>query len=121
MAGGQFSPTPERQRHRFGTLLIDIVPFGALADEYRRISWPPEHEVFMSIVGFKEAYECSITVRLSSDPELNVKVPTLPGLALMKIISWHDKYPERRKDAEDLGKRFLSSCYPQSVNLNKNA
>jgi predicted nucleotidyltransferase len=56
----------------------------------------------MSIVGFSEAYECSITVRVSSYPEFTIKVPTLPGLVLMKIISWHDKYPKRRKDAEDL-------------------
>ncbi len=27
----------------FGALLIDIVPFGALADEHGRISWPSEH------------------------------------------------------------------------------
>ncbi|MDA8238964.1 MAG: hypothetical protein M0Z67_01200 [Nitrospiraceae bacterium] len=56
----------------------------------------------MSMVGFKEAYEYSITVRLSTDPELDIKLPTLPGLALMKIISWREKYPERKKDAEDL-------------------
>src|SRR4030043_1461602 len=56
----------------------------------------------MSIVGFKEAFENSIMVRLNSDPELDVKVPTLPGLAVMKLISWKEKYPERAKDAEDL-------------------
>ena len=60
LAGGQFSPTPKRQRFSFDTLLIDIVPFGTLADEHGRISWPPEHEIIMSIVGFKEAYECAI-------------------------------------------------------------
>ncbi len=102
LASGKFSPRDERQRFSFNTLLIDIVPFGILADEDGRISWPPEHEIVMSIVGFKEAYERSITVRLSSDPELDIKVPTLPGLALMKIISWEHRYPERRKDAEDL-------------------
>jgi predicted nucleotidyltransferase len=56
----------------------------------------------MSIVGFKEAYEYSINVRLSADPELDIRLPTLPVLALMKIISWEEKYPERKKDAEDL-------------------
>ncbi len=101
-ATGQFASTKEQQRLSFGSILIDIVPFGAIADENRRISWPPEHEIFMSLVGFKEAYEYSITVRLSSDPELDIKLPTLPGLALMKIISWKEKYPERKRDAEDL-------------------
>ena len=56
----------------------------------------------MSIVGFKEAFENSVIFRLTSDPELDIKVPTLPGLAIMKLISWKDKYPERAKDADDL-------------------
>ena len=38
MASGQFSATSERQRFSFDKLLIDIVPFGPLADEHGRIS-----------------------------------------------------------------------------------
>ncbi|OGW26302.1 MAG: hypothetical protein A2X59_06810 [Nitrospirae bacterium GWC2_42_7] len=92
----------EPQRLHFNSVLIDIVPFGPITDENRRIAWPPEHEIFMSMVGFKEAYEYSISVRLSTEPALDIKLPTLPGLAIMKIISWKEKYPERKKDAEDL-------------------
>jgi len=102
IATGKFSPTRQRQRYLFDSIPIDIVPFGAIAGEQVGIGWPPEHEIFMSIVGFKEAFENSIMVRLNSDPELDVKVPTLPGLAVMKLISWKEKYPERGKDAEDL-------------------
>ncbi|HWR58103.1 MAG TPA: hypothetical protein VN328_04370 [Thermodesulfovibrionales bacterium] len=39
---------------------------------------------------------------MSTDPALDIKLPTLPGLALMKIVSWKEKYPKRKKDAEDL-------------------
>ncbi len=102
LSTGKFSSTTEQQRLKFDSVFIDIVPFGAITDENRRISWPPEHEIFMSMFGFKEAYEYSVTIRLSSAPELDIKLPTLPGLALMKIISWKEKYPERKKDAEDL-------------------
>ena len=56
----------------------------------------------MSMVGFKEAYEHSITVRVSSDPDLDIKLAPLPGLAIMKLISWKEKYPGRKRDAEDL-------------------
>lgn len=102
-ATGMFSPDPRKQyRLHFDSVQIDIVPFGSITDRSRRIAWPPEHEIFMSMVGFKEAYEYSISVRLSADSALDVKLPTLPGLALMKIISWDEKYPERTKDAEDL-------------------
>ena len=100
---GKFSPDEkEPQRFLSNSVIVDIVPFGSIADENKRISWPPEHKIFMSMLGFNEAYEYSITVRLSSDPELDIKLPTLPGLALMKIISWKEKYPERKRDAEDL-------------------
>jgi len=102
IATGRFLPTPEKQRFRYGTILIDILPFGPIADEDKKIRWPPEHEMMMSMVGFEEAYEYSITVRLSSDPVLDIKLPTLPGLAIMKLISWKDKYPERKRDAGDL-------------------
>ena len=56
----------------------------------------------MSVAGFEEAYEHSITVRVSSDPDLDIKLATLPGLAIMKLISWKEKYPDRKRDAEDL-------------------
>src|SRR4030043_505008 len=102
IATGQFFPTSEKQRLRCGTILIDILPFGPITDKDKKISWPPEHEIMMSMVGFEEAYEYSITVRLSSDPELDIKLAFLPGLAIMKLISWKEKYPNRKRDAEDL-------------------
>jgi len=102
-ATGKFIPDDrERQRLHFDSVLIDIVPFGPITEKNRKIAWPPEHEIFMSMIGFKEAYEYSITVRLSTNPELDIQLPTFAGLALMKIVSWREKYPERPKDAEDL-------------------
>ena len=102
IATSQFSLTPDKQRLRCGTILIDILPFGPITDEDKKISWPPEHELIMSMVGFEEAYEHSVTVRLSSDPELDIKLASLPGLAIMKLISWKEKYPNRKRDADDL-------------------
>ena len=102
IATSQFSLTPDKQRLRCGTILIDILPFGPITDEDKKISWPPEHKLMMSRVGFGEAYEHSVTVRLGSDPELDIKLASLPGLAIMKLISWKEKYPNRKRDADDL-------------------
>jgi len=113
----RFTSSPERQRFFFGTLPIDIVPFGSVANEDKKISWPPEHEIVMSVVGFEEAYRSSMLIRLSSDPALEIRLPTLPGLALMKIISWEDRYPERKKDAEDL--LFIMNNYEQAGNFDR--
>jgi predicted nucleotidyltransferase len=40
IATGKFLATQERQRFCFDTVLIDIVPFGAIADERKRIGRP---------------------------------------------------------------------------------
>lgn len=50
-------------------------------------------------VGFREAYDSSIEVRIAYD--LIVRVASLAGLALMKIIAWDERRFER--DAQDLG------------------
>lgn len=114
IATGKFSATQDKQRFLFGDVIIDVLPFGAIVDDKKRISWPPEHEIFMSMLGFKEAFESSITVRLSTDPELDIKLPTLSGLAIMKIISWKDNYPQRKRDAEDL--LFIMQRYEDAGN-----
>src|SRR4030042_1567185 len=117
IATGRFATMREPQRFRFDNLVIDIIPFGAIGDERRRISWPPEHAVFMSVAGFDGGYESSITGRLNADPELDIRLPTLPGLALLKVISWADRYPERSKDADDLV--LIMQQYDQAGNLER--
>ena len=114
LATGKFFKDRDKQRFLFDDVRIDIIPFGRITDENRKISWPPEHEIFMSVLGFEEAYKYSITVRLRSTPELDIKLPTLPGLALMKVISWKDEYPDRKKDAEDL--LFIMDNYEAAGN-----
>ena len=117
IATSQFCLNPEKHRLRCGTILIDILPFGPITDKDKKISWPPEHEIIMSMVGFEEAYEYSITFRLSSDPELDIKLASLPGLAIMKLISWNEKYPNRKRDAEDL--LFIMNKYEEAGNTER--
>jgi predicted nucleotidyltransferase len=89
-----------RQRlvHESG-LLIDLVPFGELEHPGGQIAWPPDFSIVMNTVGFREAYDNSIEVRIAED--LIVKVASLAGLALMKIVAWDDRRYDR--DAQDLG------------------
>ena len=81
---------------------VDIVPYGAISDETMQISWPPDHVRVMSMLGFEEASHSALTVQLSKDPALEVLVPSIAALTLLKIISWEDAYPRRRHDASDL-------------------
>ncbi len=102
LATGNFTKGHEKQRYVYKSIYIDIVPFGPIAGKDREIKWPPEDDTIMTTLGFEEAYQHAITVRVSKAPELDIKIPTIPGLAIMKLISWNENYPERKKDAEDL-------------------
>lgn len=82
-----------------GGLLIDLVPFGGLEQNSGQIAWPPDFSIVMSTVGFREAYDNSIDVRIADD--LVVKVASLAALVLMKTVAWDDRRFER--DAQDIG------------------
>jgi len=81
---------------------IDVIPFGAIAEPGDCLSWPTEHGTIMSTLGFEEAYHNSIAVRMRADPVLDIQFVSLPGLALLKIISWNDNQLRSNKDAHDL-------------------
>jgi predicted nucleotidyltransferase len=97
----RFQPHTTMKRrliHKTG-LIIDLVPFGDVEQPSGKISWPPDFSFVMSTLGFREAYDNSIEVRLAGD--LIVKAASLAGLALMKIIAWDNRRFER--DAQDFG------------------
>lgn len=98
-----FRPSPtaaHRLRHRNG-LPIDLVPFGRVETRHRKIAWPPLGEVEMDAFGFREALVGAQEVVLPSVARM--KVVSLPGLALLKIVCWKDRhYQSPYKDAQDL-------------------
>jgi predicted nucleotidyltransferase len=112
-----FSPTKDQYKVLYWGLELDIVPFGAISEDKRTISWPPDGAMIMNIMGFQEAFEACHFVQLSGDPLLVVSLPTVAGMALMKLVSWNDRYPERPKDAEDL--IFLMENYAEAGNENR--
>jgi predicted nucleotidyltransferase len=99
---GKFNKSIEKHRVVYKGNIIDIVPFGKISGSSGKITWPPENEVTMTVMGFNEVYNNSTLVRLQDNPILEVKVPTLPGLSILKLISWKENFPNRSKDAEDL-------------------
>ncbi|MGF1768986.1 nucleotidyl transferase AbiEii/AbiGii toxin family protein [Enterovibrio makurazakiensis] len=102
----------ERDRsieHRFSRICsdklpweIDVVPFGGVAVE-NAIAWPPRGDIEMSVLGFTEACENAMQVKVRDDPELVVPVCSPAGITLLKLISWRDRdVQKRKKDAVDL-------------------
>lgn len=56
----------------------------------------------MSVMGFNECYRHTETVLVRQEPDLTVKVVSLAGLAILKLVSWDDNLERRGKDAHDL-------------------
>ena len=97
--------------------MIDILPFGPLEKENRIITWKQDSRD-MNMAGFREAYKVAGMVKISSDPSLSIKVVTLAGLALLKLISWHDNPDERDRDAKDfrmIMRHYNESCSQEYV------
>ncbi len=97
-----FEQDRQEQRLKFkNILLVDIIPFGEIAEPEHKYTWLSEDGNEMSTLGFSESFEDAILVRLRNSPVLEIKLTSLAGLAILKIISWHDN-PARGRDAKDL-------------------
>ena len=81
---------------------IDIIPFGLVSEPNGLFCWPSEHDTIFNTLGFDQAYQNSITVRMQAEPVIDIQFVSLPGLAFLKLISWNDNQPRRSKDAYDL-------------------
>jgi predicted nucleotidyltransferase len=81
---------------------LDLVPYGAIADEQGSIRWPPKQEFEMSVLGFAEANSYAMRVAVAQD--LVIDVVDVVSIVMLKLIAWRDRRldPEpRRKHAQD--------------------
>ena len=81
-ATGEFTPDP-RSTHRLvyqKTLPIDVIPFGPIAAPTGTITWPNE-DTSMTVLGFQEIMDHSISVRIRDG--LEVRVAPLAGIAII--------------------------------------
>ena len=92
------------QKQRFiykGKFQLDIVPFGEIMKKDHKIFWPPNEEMAMSVLGFTAADKAALPVRI--DDETEIKIATLSGIFILKIIAWKDRHQRNNKDADDIG------------------
>jgi predicted nucleotidyltransferase len=65
-----------------------------------QIAWPPDRSVVMSVAGYGEAFASAIPVEV--EPGFAVRVASLPGLAVLKLVAWADRGTGDPRDAIDL-------------------
>lgn len=113
-----FSPSKVVHRFTYKTIpSIDIIPFGEISINSATIKWPDKEEKEMSIVGFEECYLDSETVRIQTNPPIDIKVASTRGLVLMKLISWKDGSLSRSRDALDVA--YIIKNYIEVGNMER--
>jgi len=92
-------------------VIIDSIPFGKLESANRTIAWPPEAEIGMNVAAFSEVFTSSLVVEIK--PDLLIPLPSLAGLAILKLFAWLDRHEER--DVQDI--RKLLETYADAGNF----
>jgi predicted nucleotidyltransferase len=84
---GRFTPdTKEQQKLLFrradGAVAsqLDLVPFGPLEAPSGQVAWPPEGDIVMTVLGFREAVDTAQSVNIGEG--LVVPVVTIPAFVL---------------------------------------
>lgn len=95
----------KRVAHEYFTsqgLKTDIVPFGEI-EQNHRISFPSSPGKAMNMMGFNEVMAHSLIVRI--DDEVDIKIPSVAGIILIKLMAWNDRQPDRYglKHIRDIG------------------
>jgi predicted nucleotidyltransferase len=80
---------------------VDLLPFGAIENEDRRVIADGLGLTNISLQGFTEVYEEGLP-ELDLEGEHQFKFCTLPGIVLLKMIAWDDRPEQRRDDIKDI-------------------
>ncbi len=119
LSSGEFSEVSRHGLHRLrfrNALDVDLLPFGEIEREDRTIAWPPDNRSVMTMFGFREALSDSVTVKLPDNAE--VKVVSLPALAVLKLVAWKERrMTAPGKDAYDL--RLILEKYLDAGNYER--
>lgn len=80
---------------------VDLLPFGAIEDDNRRVTVEGTGFTSVHVDGFREVYNQHLdSVELEGGQDF--KVCSLPGYTLLKLIAWDDRPEARRDDITDI-------------------
>ncbi len=76
---------------------IDILPYGEI-EEHDTIQFS-QRNADLHVLGFKEVMEDAVQVAIE---EKIANIPPLPGMVVLKLVSWSDRPEERENDLADI-------------------
>lgn len=122
IATGQFAGDLKAQQRLVYTdraagfsIPVDLIPFRGVASANQMIAWPPGRDVVLNVAGFEEAWASSLPIAVEEG--VIVRVASVPGLTLLKLIAWADRRVQNNKDAADLYR--LLTTYPDAGNFDR--
>ena len=129
-ASGRFREVPKQAQRmiHIGTgTIVDLVPFGGVADSDGSIAYPPDHDHVMRVLGYEEAYRCALHLQVNES--LIVPMASAVGQVILKLVAWEDRAARTEgRDAVDLRELFrnyavtlsdaeLYDLYPEAMEL----
>lgn len=83
-----------------GGITVDILPFGSIEIDEELNMANGEAQVVTN--GFKEVFSAALEQFESEDGQLRIKIASLPGIVLLKLIAHQDRPEIRIKDPGDI-------------------
>ena len=80
-----------------GAAVVDILPFGKIEEEFTENF--SQRRIDLHVLGYSEVLADSELVMIE---DLMVNVPPLPGMVVLKLISYQDRPEERQNDVYDI-------------------
>jgi predicted nucleotidyltransferase len=94
---------------------VDLIPFRGVASADGTVAWPPNRDIVLNVAGFEEAWESALQFEIERG--ITVRVASIPGLTVLKLIAWADRGSGNNKDAADLHR--LLTTYADAGNLDR--
>lgn len=98
--GFESTSLPYRMIWPQGATIIDLLPFGQI-EQNHHIHFINQG-IELSVLGYREMKEELQFFHFEHAPGLSIPLPPLHGIFILKIISWDDKKPDRKKDLQDM-------------------
>lgn len=89
--------TPWTLYHSKFNTVIDILPFGEIEENFT-INFN-QRDTYLHVLGLTEVLQEPETIRIE---EKSVQIPSLPGMVILKLISWSDRPEDRANDLNDI-------------------
>lgn len=105
-----YGTEPYRLLHGETRTMLDLLPFGGIA-RAGIVTFSDRHKTRLQVAGIKEVSQAAQMVQIDSN--ITLRVATLPGIFILKLLAWQSDQSARLKDIADI--RYIIEHYFEVV------